>query len=241
MDYDEEYFLRQFVRSGMTVLDVGANIGYISLICGRRVAPGGRVHCFEPLSANFSYLQRNLMANGLGDIVIANQSAVTAEAGQTVNLDYCQVHSGLTCLSVGEDNNGQHWKRGYEQVSTVALDDYVIQHDIRRVDLLKIDIEGAELLALRGAERLISQHKPVVVCEFNDPALRRLGGSAGELWAFWRTHGYEFCRYVHRTRTLWPCQMPREGHTVTYIGATDGPALARQLGASVRQWGSGEE
>jgi len=231
--YDEEYFLRDFLDPGMTVIDVGANIGVISTICGLRVRPTGAVHSFEPLSSTFGFLEKNISTNGLEEIVTANRLAVSNKSGDLVKLDYSDRHSDLTRLSISDSNKRDSFISGYEQVSTVTLDDYVASHNIQTVDFLKIDVEGAELLVLDGAHEVIERHHPTILCEFNQVALDQLGGSTRQLWDKWTGYGYLLFDYNRRAKRLIRCLTAPQGGSPTYIGTPDPERLVHQLGARI--------
>lgn len=225
--------MREFLRPGMKVIDVGANIGVISTICGLRVRPTGAVHSFEPLSSTFEVLKKNISTNGLEGIVTANRMAVTDRSGDVVKFDYCDLHSDITRISNNERDNLQGWHAEYEQVSSITLDDYVASRSIAKVDFFKIDVEGAELLVLAGAHKVLESHRPTVLCEFNFEALKELGGSCGELWDKWIDYGYSFFDYNHRARKLTGCKnAPGEG-SPTYIGTTDPERLSKHIGAKI--------
>ncbi len=233
VQYNEEFFLRTFLRQGMTVIDVGANIGLISATCGLRVGRSGAVHSFEPLGSTFEVLEKNISANGLEGIVAANRMAVSAKSGEVVKLDYCDLHSGLTHLSVGRSENRDGWHLGSEQVMTVCLDEYVVSHHIQRVDLLKIDVEGAELLVMDGAHETLQSHRPTILCEFNNEAHEQFGGSSRQLWEKWMDYGYTLFDYNHRARKLRRSRGAPEYGAPTYIGTTDPEWLAKHIGARI--------
>ena len=231
--YDEQYFLRCFVRPGMTVIDVGANIGLISITCGLRVGSSGSVHCFEPISSTFEFLTKNINTNGLEETVSANKLAVSNKTGDIVKLVYCDKHSDLSHLSMDESERTRDYEIEYEEVATISLEDYVKSKNIKKVDFLKIDVEGAELLVIEGAKNIFKTHRPSVLCEFNCKALRVLGGSSNKLWDKWMDYGYSFFDYNHRRRTLTRCKMaPQEG-APTYVGTTNPEELAVHIGARI--------
>jgi hypothetical protein len=118
-----------------------------------------------------------------------------------------------------------------QEVLTTSLDDYVRQKALARVDLLKMDVEGAEMLLVRGAGQVLKEHRPVPMCEFSDHALVRLGSSCGELWDALARFGYTFWRYNHRAKTLRAESGPCPGGVVALVGTTDPQRLAASIGA----------
>jgi len=232
LEYDEEYFLRVYLKPGMTVVDVGANVGHITLICARRVRPNGAVHCFEPVLETFALLLPNIRENGLESVVRANRLAVAAKTGELVRMDCFPAHSGLNRLSLQRETEAaEGWSLSAAEVRTVALDDYVRESAISRIDLLKIDVEGAEMLVVSGASQVLERYKPALLCEFNDPALVRLGSSSRDLWDALVRFRYTFWRYNHRARTLRAESGPCPGGVVTLVGTPDAERLAASMGA----------
>lgn len=157
----ETDFCVAHVKPGMTVFDVGANIGLYTLLFAKCAGPGGRVHAFEPEPRNFRRLQINLALNGF-DNVTANPAAVFSQS-QSVTLHvypsaYHAWHSLERAAMPHPDRAGE--VIGPEQdldVRATSLDDYCAEQNITRIDYLKIDVEGGELGVLRGAGRLLAE------------------------------------------------------------------------------------
>jgi FkbM family methyltransferase len=146
------------LRPGMRVLDIGANIGYYTMLAAARVGPGGRVSAFEPDPANAALLARSAAANGFANIDLFNCAASAANGVAELALD---------------DSNGRlvdPGTPGARRVQAVALD--TLLGPRHPVELIKMDIEGAEGLALAGMEQLLRARRPTLVCEFSPPALR---------------------------------------------------------------------
>ena len=168
----ETQVIQYLVRPGDVVLDVGAHIGYYTLLFSRLVSHQGKVLAFEPDPVNFSLLQQNLVLNGCTNVVPYN----LALANQ----------GGLIPLYLSSDNAGDHriWKpadaRPSVAVQAIALDEFI--GDIPfRVDFVKMDIQGAESAALVGMKRLLArQPRLMMTTEFWPYALTRAGASAQE-------------------------------------------------------------
>jgi FkbM family methyltransferase len=165
---------------GMTVFDVGANLGMYTLLAARRVGLAGRLHAFEPTPAVAERLEGNVRLNALPNVVV-NRTAVSDTAG--VATFYLGAASDRNTLGPGGGTP--------TSVATVTLDDYVTSHGLGGVDVLKMDVEGAEVMALRGARRLLEgPGAPVLLVEFNEAALRRAGAGVAELRGLLEGHGY---------------------------------------------------
>jgi len=171
---------------GMVFLDVGAHIGQYTLVASRIVGDQGEVHSFEPDPDTFELLTHNITRNGLKN-VRANQVALYRE-------DSVREFFRASPLNIG----GSSLARPYEadsnvsfKVSCVRLDRYVEEHRLAHVDVIKMDIEGAEIDALRGAQKLLaSESRPILVLEFHERALETFGGSCATLAEFLRARGY---------------------------------------------------
>jgi FkbM family methyltransferase len=147
---------RAALRPGMTVVDVGANLGYYSLIALARTAPDGRLLAFEPDPTNHRLLTENLAAFG-GRAVVRRQALSSA--------------AGPATLYRHPDNKGKHSLLESEElgeglpVETVTLDATATAMGIDRVDVIKVDVEGAEPLALAGMARTLARDRPLLFFE----------------------------------------------------------------------------
>lgn len=154
-DRRERGLLRRLIRPGMTVVDVGANIGIYTRFFSGLAAASGRVHAFEPAPLNFTRLQENVDR-------LANVSLNHAAVGD---------RSGTIRLFVSDELNVDHrtfdsgdGREGID-VPVVSLDEYFVAG--QRVDLIKIDVQGYELSVLEGAKRVLEENRNVkVLMEF---------------------------------------------------------------------------
>jgi len=166
-----------FVRSlkpGSTVVDIGANTGYYTVLAGKLVGDQGRVYAFEPDPVSFSLLERNVRLNGLTNVVL-EQKAVSNEPGSIR-------------LYLSEDNKGDH--RIYQpadedreaiEIEAVTLDDYFAD-DPRRIDFIKLDTQGAEVAILRGMPRILAANENLrMAVEFWPSGLEQFGYQTDEL------------------------------------------------------------
>lgn len=177
---DECDQLRALLEPGMTFVDVGAHVGFMTLLGARAVGPAGRVLAIEPAPSNFALLRANVMNNGL-----SNVEAVAAAA-----LD----RTGTVSLSLSPFNTGDH--RAYAVASTdtvevtaLALDD-VIPADVT-VDVVKVDAQGTDHLAILGMRRTLAGSRSVLLVEFWPPGITESGADPLDVLGVYRDLGYE--------------------------------------------------
>jgi len=147
----------KIVTNGMIVYDVGAALGSHSLLLARLCGPEGQVFAFEPDAHWFSRLIQNLELNSIKNVKPL-QLAVSEVSGKI----YMGRPSKNDFLRLMEKK-----KRKWEviEISSIALDDFCLSNPAP--ELLKIDVEGGEIRVLLGAKRILSQHRPVIICELH--------------------------------------------------------------------------
>jgi FkbM family methyltransferase len=156
---------RAHLSDDATCLDVGANIGLYSLALSA-VAPEGRIYAFEPSPSAFSHLQENVRANGIGQVE-TTQVAVSDRVGSVTFHDFSFFSAGSFSSDEGSLLSTDSYGSSAFQAATTTLDTFVAERGIGRVDVIKIDVEGAELGVLEGAAEVLAKHQPVVLLEFN--------------------------------------------------------------------------
>lgn len=177
---NEFAFLDKILRPGMTFIDVGANDGYYTLFAARKVGERGRVLAAEPSTRERANLKRNIARNGLGNVTVV-PVALGASCG-TAELRLAQgAHSGHNTL--GHFANDGVQAESVEQVTIRTLDDVVAEQKFKRIDVIKIDVEGAEASVIAGGKSTLCSMRPVIVLEISDKALRGQGSDAQQLIA----------------------------------------------------------
>jgi FkbM family methyltransferase len=172
---------QDLVKKGMVIYDVGANIGYISLILAHLCGPAGKVYSFEALPANLLRLQGNIVLNQKESIIQIVPKAVI-DASRTVSF---LAHSST---SMGKALGSAGRLEEYDQeikVAGIALDDFVYQGKNPVPDLIKMDIEGGEILAIKGMRQLLKEHKPLFFIELHGEK------AAHVIWNVLTEAGYE--------------------------------------------------
>jgi FkbM family methyltransferase len=161
-------FVTALLRPGAVVLDVGAHIGYFALLAASRVGRSGAVHAFEPVPTTLARLRENIALNAF-DNIATHGVACWSSAGELVIHEANTANTGAA--SAVAVNAARHGAATISHVvPTLPLDDRVAALRLRRVDLIKIDVEGAEGRVLQGAADTIRIHRPTVILEF-DPRL----------------------------------------------------------------------
>lgn len=170
---------KKHIKKGDTVLDIGAYIGYHTLIMAKLVGEEGKVFAFEPDPVNFQYLIKNAAENGYRNIV-AFQKAVSDKTGKG------RLFMGdSSSLSTIYDTGGKK----YKEIETIKIDDYFGK---KRVDLAKIDAEGAEALILEGMKETIKNNPQLkMVIECQSEMLKKGGSSPKELLESLKSFGFK--------------------------------------------------
>ena len=174
----ETELVKNEIKEGDVVLDVGANIGYYSLIFAKLVGKYGKVFAFEPESYNFGLLNKNLRINGYQNVITKN----------TVVSDYI----GTTKLYLSNLTTGMH--RIYPSqyctsktinVETLTLDNYLNAELVDKISFVKIDVEGSELGVLRGMKNILQKNNKLkILLEFVPFCLREFGTQPKDLLTF---------------------------------------------------------
>lgn len=177
-----------YVRPGQVFYDIGANIGYFTIIGARLVGPEGRVHAFEPVPANAAAVRHNCSLNGFGRVTVW-ENAVSDHSGRAeMYLAEYAGGSALTSAAPPPDVKGRL------AVQAVAIDDLVQRGAIEPPDFVKVDVEGAEMSVLRGMQETLDQYRPVIVYEIDDGDSDKLAQKRSACREFLSEYGYVISR-----------------------------------------------
>ncbi|MEZ5817628.1 MAG: FkbM family methyltransferase [Hyphomicrobiaceae bacterium] len=171
-------FFARLIRPGMTVVDVGANFGYYSLLFSDAVGPSGSVIAVEPVPTTAATLTETLMLNGFASRAQVVAKALTAKPDGTVHL----------VVPAGEPKNAAVVAQaGKNTVEVPATNFDELARDLRRCDLVKIDAEGSEAAILEGMQETIARFHPALLLEFN---VARYGDAADFLSRLRKSFGH---------------------------------------------------
>lgn len=176
--------LRARLRAGDVFLDVGANIGFMTLVGADAVGASGRVYAFEPSPRELPRLRRNVERSGLRQVTVvpvgvgpqatASQLYLAGDDNPGMNTRY-DLHAGFTATPI----------------QLAPIHELVPEADLRRVRVVKVDVEGDELSVLDGMRRsMAALDRASFVVEVTPPYLKSAGGSAAQLYAFFAEFGF---------------------------------------------------
>ena len=169
-EYETEVFKKN-INKGDTVLDIGAHIGYYTLIAAQLVGDKGKVYAFEPDHKNFSLLKKNVEVNGYKNVVLVNKAVGEIDGKIELYLD--------------DENTGDHRiyvsdaRRKGITIEVVTLNNFLKNNE--EVNLIKMDIQGSESSALKGGSNIIKENKSIkILTEFWPKGLKLSGSSSNE-------------------------------------------------------------
>lgn len=158
-----QHAISHFIKPGMTAYDVGANIGYISLLLARAVGESGKVVSVEALPANVNRLQGHVALNPFAACVKVLPAAVVDVSAPVTFLVHGSTSMGK---AVGSAGRPEHYEKEIT-VDGVSLDELVYQQGYPAPDVIKMDIEGGEVLAVQGMKRLLKEKPPLILVELH--------------------------------------------------------------------------
>jgi FkbM family methyltransferase len=194
----ESHLVCQLLQPGDCFIDVGANIGYYSVLAAAAVGEDGRVFAFEPEPTNFALLETNIALNGLNQVSSVNAGLAAKN---------CKAQ-----LYLSDDNWGDHqiYDRGEQRSSTsielIRGDDY-LRNKTEHIDVLKIDTQGAEFQVLTGLEQTVRASLPRLrmIIEFWPFGLKKSGAHGHELLDLLISFELPIWMINHIEHTLHPC------------------------------------
>ncbi len=189
---EETKFIKNIVQPDWICMDIGANIGYFTILLARKC----RLVCsFEPEPSNFRLLEKNIKLNGLTEKAMLFDVAAT------------DVYDGTQKLYLSNDDPGMH--RVYKskwcdpnpiEVESSRIDD--MYFSVMKINLIKMDIEGAEFGALNGMVELLKRDKPIIIMEFHPLSIIEYGVNPKKVYNFIKELGYSIRLIPNITQPL---------------------------------------
>lgn len=179
-------YLLSLVKPGMTMLDIGANIGYMTLICSQAVGNMGKVISFEPNPIMLQELKHNLELNNISNVII-----------EPIALGDINGKLELVLPEIGKEShsslrpNSTFTSVGTTSVLTETLDSVVKRLSLKNIDIIKIDVEGAELLVLKGGEEVLTKMRPLILFESAENLTEAFGYSVCDVLFFVGSFKYQ--------------------------------------------------
>ena len=172
---NETNLVKSKIKEGEIVVDIGANIGYYSLIFAKLVGKSGKVFAFEPEPKNFHLLQKNLKTNSYENVTIEKKGISDK--------------NGKSKFYISERNVGAHsifphtkYHKSFIDVEIVTLDDYFHKKEIDKISFVKIDVEGGEVAILRGMSCILANENLKILIEYSPEIYRRFGEKPEDLF-----------------------------------------------------------
>jgi FkbM family methyltransferase len=187
-DYVSQVFIK-LIAPGGNVVDIGANIGYFSLLSAQLVGAHGQVIAFEASPNIYQQLANNLSLNGVTNVKTYNK----AVGDRDCDVEFFEADNSH--LGISSIRNLDVVDSKKILVKMVAINDII--DEIPPIDLVKIDVEGAEMMVLSGMELLIERDKPHIIIEVTDAFLKDLGSSQDELLAWFESKNYTLLEIKH--------------------------------------------
>lgn len=200
-DRGEVKLFKSILKPDDVFIDVGANVGLFTLVAAKRLVDG-QIHAFEPVKTNLTRLRANLLLNQFHNVVVNAVALSNISSNRdlfipAVNLNRGIRNTGLASFYVSKQEISRSKK---ESVSTITLDEYVQRSDLEKVDVIKIDVEGAEMDVLEGGLESLRKFRPIILMEVNEQHLNYASRTIDELLKFWGSLDYSIAIIKHNGR-----------------------------------------
>lgn len=201
-DWEKDCFIRT-VQNGWSVIEIGANEGYYTKLFSHLTGKSGCVHAFEPILETFHILESNLEC--CSNRISLHQLGVSSQK-QTTNFYVPKSDSGQSSLLQHETESWKNREIITSSCDVVKLDDFLPVSSIPKINFIKIDVEGAELLCLQGAEKILSKHKPILFIEVSKAWMKTYDYCAADIDKFLRTLKYSkfsvVCKQINEVSSI---------------------------------------
>jgi FkbM family methyltransferase len=197
----ETALFKKEIKPGQTVLDIGANIGYYTLMAAKLVGPKGKVYAFEPDPDNFALLKKNVESNGYTNATLINKAV--SNKTKTAKLFLNKTNRGDHRLYDSKDG------RPFIPIRTVKMDDFFKKTD-KKINFIKMDIQGSEAGALEGLKILIRKNSQLkLITEFWPYGINQAGHSPLSYLRTLKKIGFKIFEVSEKEKTLRPAQVEK--------------------------------
>jgi FkbM family methyltransferase len=203
----EFIFLHRFLKKGMVAVDIGANLGEYTLFMAKRLTEG-KIFSYEPMLRTREQLLENITLNGFTNVAVVGVGLSDKEGVLEIH-EVEDVHEGLNTFYLGERKS-----RSTSTVALNTLDREMEEKSVPRIDFIKVDIEGSELPALRGARNSIARWRPYVMVEINDLTFNSAGYTKDDVGKFFSELNYIPCSISKRGELEKGVALPSFGNIV---------------------------
>lgn len=178
--WDEEVatLIARLAPKATVIYDIGANAGYMTMVAAN-AAPNAAIHAFEPIPALAADVAASALENGFTNVQAHNVALSDGRGTATIHVPRHMVHASFVPRASAEAI----------EVQTFALDNLVRSGELPPPSLIKIDVEGAEMMVLRGAEQTLREHRPILIYECDENAAR-FGHTPGSVIEWLQQLGY---------------------------------------------------
>ncbi|MFH1154556.1 MAG: FkbM family methyltransferase [Pseudomonadota bacterium] len=180
-----QHAFKKFIKSGDIVYDIGANIGFFTMIAAMLVEKTGYIYAFEPVTGNVENILKNIKLNNFLNITVIDR-AVSSSTGKE-DFYLTKNYGGHTLSSVACPPD----VIAKIIIETVSIDELIAEKKIMPPDIIKIDVEGAEIDVLKGMVNTLKQYRPTVIYEIDDRTLSKLQNKQEDIKDFLYSFGYE--------------------------------------------------
>ncbi|MBF0361105.1 MAG: FkbM family methyltransferase [Oligoflexia bacterium] len=203
-DYESKTanFLKNNCKRGDVVIDIGSHLGYFSVLTSKLVHDDGKVFSFEPTSATNKMQKKVIKMNKCKNIEL-KQAVVGKVAGKTKFYEFednVSVANSLVDFSSDEDG-----KKKCIEYDLVSIDSFVVEQKLTKLDLIKIDAEGAEIDILLGGKSAFQRFRPRVAIDVHPPQIKAKGDSLEDFWKIIKTYNMTMISNGKKVDRLWFC------------------------------------
>lgn len=185
-DYETEtrMAIEGILKPGDVFVDLGANIGFFTLLAARLVGHEGKVFAFEPTPRTKEFLVKNVKENDFSDRVVIENFAISDRRDKVM----FNITALSECNSISTGEVGQY---DIIEVDTISIDEYFLEKNLKRINCIKMDIEGQELQAIRGMEKINSRYQGIkIIFEYHKENIKKHNLQSIEFFNLLQSYGY---------------------------------------------------